>query len=50
VFPRLYQARTPRYEAIAEQHGYTISSEELHRVRDETDFFALLETAVGRAS
>lgn len=49
VFPRLYEARTPRYEAIAERYGYTVSSAELHRVRNEADFFALLEAAVARA-
>ncbi len=48
VFPRLYRARTPRYEAIAASYGYSVSSAELHSVRDQADFFALLETAVAR--
>ncbi len=49
VFPRLYRARKPRYEAIAREYGYTISTEELGAVSDETDFIALLEQSIARA-
>jgi len=35
MFPRLFYARIPRYEAIAAQHGYTITTEELAAVQDE---------------
>lgn len=48
VFPRLFYARIPRYEAIAEQYGYTISTDELAEVRDEQDFLALVERAIAR--
>ena len=47
IFPRLFHARIPRYEAIA-RHGYTVTSRELAGVRDEADFLALLETAIER--
>ncbi len=47
IFPRLFHARIPRYEAIA-RHGYTVTSRELAGVRDEADFLALLETAIAR--
>ncbi len=50
VFPRLFRARIPRYEAIAKPHGYTVSSNEISTVNDETDFIALLETAIERGS
>jgi hypothetical protein len=48
VFPRLFHSRVPRYEAIAEPHGYTITSHEVSAVRDERDFLELLETAIAR--
>ena len=48
VFPRLFHARVPRYEAIAGPYGYTVTSQEVARVRDEADFLELLETAISR--
>lgn len=49
VFPRLFHSRIPRYEAIAKPYGYTVTSEEVAKVRDEADFLELLEKAIGRA-
>jgi hypothetical protein len=49
VFPRLFRSRIPRYRAIAEPHGYTVTSAEVAQVRDEQDFLAMLELAIGRA-
>lgn len=48
VFPRLFRSRIPRYESIAREYGYTITTEELSRVRTEEDFLALVETALDR--
>ncbi len=48
VFPRLFAARVPRYRAIAEPHGYTVTSREVSLVRDETDFIELVERAIDR--
>jgi hypothetical protein len=48
VFPRLFNSRVPRYEAIARPHGYTVSSTEVAQVRDERDFLSLLEQAIVR--
>jgi hypothetical protein len=48
VFPRLFHSRLPRYEAIAEPHGYTVTSQEVAQVRDERDFVALIEAAIAR--
>ena len=50
MFPRLFYSRIPRYEAIAEQYGYTITTEELHDLHDEGDFLKLVETALRRQS
>ena len=48
VFPHLLGERGPRYEAIAREHGYTVSSEEVARVTDEADFVALVERVLER--
>ncbi len=48
VFPRLFHSRIPRYEAIARPHGYSVMSTEIAEMRDEQDFLALLELAIGR--
>lgn len=48
IFPRLLDARIPRYEAIAEQYGYTVSSDEVAMVRDEAGFLQLIEKAISR--
>lgn len=48
VFPRLFHSRLPRYEAIARDYGYTVTSEEAAQVRTEDDFNALIEMAIAR--
>ncbi|MFN2309601.1 MAG: ATPase [Gammaproteobacteria bacterium] len=48
MFPRLFYARIPRYEAIAQQYGYTISTTELAQVQDEPGFMRLIESALER--
>jgi len=50
IFPRLFHSRIPRYEAIAEPHGYTVTSQEVAEVRDEADFLQLLETVISRTA
>ena len=46
MFPRLFYSRIPRYEAIAAQHGYTITTTDLAKVTDEGDFMRLIEAAL----
>lgn len=50
VFPRLFRARVPRYEQIAQAYGYTVTTEELAGVRSEKSFLALVEKAVARGN
>ncbi|PVV24598.1 MAG: ATPase, partial [gamma proteobacterium symbiont of Ctena orbiculata] len=50
VFPRLFRARIPRYEAIARNYGYTVTTKELSAVADESDFLQLLEKVIDRES
>ncbi|MCG5536662.1 ATPase [Ectothiorhodospira mobilis] len=48
MFPRLFRDRLPRYERLAEQYGYTITTDELARVRNEAQFNQLIELALER--
>jgi hypothetical protein len=48
VFPKLFYSRIPRYEAIASRYGYTVTTEEVMRVKTESDFLSLIETAIAR--
>ena len=43
MFPRLFYARIPRYAAIAEEHGYVVTTAQTAQVRDEADFLRLVE-------
>lgn len=47
MFPRLFYSRIPRYEAMAARYGYTVTTDQLATVRDEGDFLALVERAIG---
>ncbi len=48
MFPRLFYSRVPRYETIAKQYGYTITSDELKEARDEHAFLRLIERTLER--
>jgi len=50
IFPRLFYSRIPRYEKIAEKYGYTVSTEEVGKVTDESSFLKMIETAIERQS
>lgn len=48
VFPELFQARLPRYEAIAQQYGYTVNSEDVMQIKTENDFLQLVANAMAQ--
>ena len=48
VFPELFKARVPRYEAIAAQYGYTVDGDEVAKVKTEDDFMQLIAQAIAR--
>jgi hypothetical protein len=50
MFPRLFYARVPRYETIAKEYGYTVTTDELKEVRDEAGFLRLVEKVLDRQS
>lgn len=49
VFPKLFHSRIPRYEAIASEHGYTVTTDELKKVRNVGQFLQLIEKSIDRA-
>ena len=50
VFPRLFYARIPRYQAIADEHGYTISTTDIESIQDENDFNKVISAALGQSN
>ena len=46
IFPRLFNSRIPRYQAIADQYGYTITTTDLWQVKSVDDFLKLIEHAL----
>ncbi len=48
IFPKLFHSRVPRYEKIAEQYGYTVTTEEIANVTDENSFLEMIEVAIAR--
>ncbi|SFV76453.1 ATPases of the AAA+ class [hydrothermal vent metagenome] len=46
IFPRLLEHRKPKYEAIAQKHGYTIDSEDLYQCKNAAEVFRLIEGAM----
>jgi hypothetical protein len=43
IFSRLFYNRIPRYQAIADEYGYTLSTNDISRVNSEAGFLALIE-------
>lgn len=50
VFPYLFRSRLPRYQAIADRYGYTVSTTEIAQVTNEAAFLHLVEQALQRAT
>lgn len=48
VFPELFKSRIPRYEAIAQQCGYTVDGDDVAKVRNEEDFMQLIAQAIAQ--
>ena len=46
VFPLLFQARLPRYAAIAQEYGYTLDADAVAQVGCENDFIQLIADAL----
>lgn len=47
-FEAIMADRSPRYEALARRHGYTVGAADLASVRDSADFNALMRKAISR--
>lgn len=48
IFSKLFYSRIPRYDAIAEKYGYTITTDELSQVTNKEELMALIEKAIKR--
>lgn len=46
VFPKLFKSRLPRYQAIADQYGYTLDANDVAKVSNEDEFIQLIATAI----
>ncbi len=46
VFPELFKSRLPRYQAIADQYGYTVDANDIATVKGEDDFIRLIADAL----
>ncbi|WP_305910112.1 ATPase [Methylomarinum sp. Ch1-1] len=50
VFPELFKSRLPRYEAIADRYGYTVSADDIAHVTGEQDFLQIIADAIAKQS
>jgi shikimate kinase len=50
IFPELFKSRLPRYQAIADQYGYTVDANAVAKVNNEDDFIRLVADALGNQS
>lgn len=48
VFPQLFEQRLPKYKAIADRYGCTISSDSLKTIKNANDFINLIKDALYR--
>ena len=48
VFPELFKSRLPRYQAIADQYGYTVDANDVAKVKNEADFIRLVADALAK--
>jgi hypothetical protein len=50
VFPELFKSRLPRYQAIADQFGYTVDANVAAEVKTEADFISMISDALDKQS
>ncbi|MFW5443813.1 MAG: ATPase [Methylococcaceae bacterium] len=48
IFPKLFNSRLPRYQAIADQYGYTLDANDVANVSDEYEFIQLISDAISK--
>lgn len=46
IFPELFKSRIPRYQAIADQYGYTVDANDIAGITSEDDFIQLVAYAL----
>ena len=48
IFSKLFYSRIPRYDAIAEKYGYTITTDELSQITNKDELMALIEKTIAK--
>jgi hypothetical protein len=48
VFPELFKSRLPRYQAIADNYGYSVNASEVEQIKTGADFIRLITDALRR--
>lgn len=48
IFPKLFQSRIPKYKAIADNYGYSISADDARTVKTADDMIALIANAIDK--
>lgn len=46
IFPELFKSRLPRYQAIADQYGYTVDAGDAEKIETEAEFIQLIANAL----
>ncbi|MEZ5918749.1 MAG: ATPase [Alphaproteobacteria bacterium] len=46
IFPKLFYARLPKYQAIADEYGCTVTTEALRGIKSESDFLGVITEAL----
>jgi hypothetical protein len=46
IFPRLLEHRRPLYQALADEHGYTVDARAAEQIETEDDFLTLITDAL----
>ncbi len=48
VFPELFKSRLPRYQAIANQYGYTVDASEAANIKNEEEFIQMIADIINK--
>ncbi len=48
VFPKLIRSRSPHYEEISKQYGYTINADDVYKITTEQELIGLIADAIAK--
>ena len=50
IFPLLVNYRKPLYEALADEHGYSVDATDVAKVNNESDFLDLIADTLTKSA